>query len=166
MNWVETEKRRRIWYSIYVLDRLVSLQLGRPPAIHDDDCNVPMPSLRLDVDGVGDDECGASDPGQAEEALAKGDYLIAVINFSRIVGRVLRSMYSPRQGQPTAKDTSRTRELDILLMEWKAKLPRRLRFDLGHAFDQNFVFKRQASLPQNYGWRRVHMANSKPSGTC
>lgn len=153
MSLMEVEKRRRIWYSIYVLDRLVALQLGRPPAIHDDDCNVPMPSLHADADveGVGgggdeDDECRASNSGQTEQGISEGDYFIAVINFSRIVGHVLRSMYSPRQGQPTAKDTFRTRELDMSLMDWKAKLPRRLRFDLGHAFDQNYVFKRQRNM--------------------
>jgi hypothetical protein len=40
----EQEERRRTFWSIYLLDRLISCARARPPAISDDDCNV---SLRL-----------------------------------------------------------------------------------------------------------------------
>ncbi|KAI7722803.1 hypothetical protein KC353_g185, partial [Hortaea werneckii] len=41
----EAEMRRRVWWSIYNWDRIVSLEIGRPLQIDDDDCDVrePMP---------------------------------------------------------------------------------------------------------------------------
>jgi hypothetical protein len=144
---LETEKRRRVWYSIYVLDRLLSLQLGRPPAINDDDCDVSLPSRAADSDI--DWSGGSASSGQAkvlpdvERGPSAGDYFLAVIAFSRIVGRVLREVYGPGHDQITAEDMDVTRELDKRLVAWKLGLPRRLRFDLGHAFDPCVVYKRQ-----------------------
>ncbi|KJZ78777.1 hypothetical protein HIM_01550 [Hirsutella minnesotensis 3608] len=138
----EAEKRRRVWYSVYVLDRLLSLQLGRPPAIHDDDFNVPLPSRVADsgIDWKGDDlEAEDDDP-------SSGDYFLAVIGFSEIVGRVLRSSYCPRRSHVAAENLAKTKDLDRQLVEWKTGLPRRLRFDLGHAFEKSVIFKRQRNM--------------------
>ncbi|KAF5232139.1 hypothetical protein FANTH_13136 [Fusarium anthophilum] len=136
------ERRRRIWYCIYVLDRLISLQLGRPPAIHEDYCHVPLPS-RLgdsDIDWDGDEF------PTMFEGHSVGDYHLEVISFSKIVSQVLRDLYSPRAGQNLTSDLFNTKELDLKLVQWKLSLPRTLRFDLGHAFDKSFIFKRQRSM--------------------
>ena len=136
------ERRRRIWYCIYVLDRLISLQLGRPPAIHEDYCHVPLPS-RLgdsDIDWDGDEF------PTMFEGPSVGDYHLEVISFSKIVSQVLRDLYSPRAGQNLTSDLFNTKELDLKLIQWKQSLPRTLRFDLGHAFDKSFIFKRQVCI--------------------
>ncbi|KAI7208474.1 hypothetical protein KC365_g16064 [Hortaea werneckii] len=39
----ETEMRRRVWWSIYIWDRIVSLETGRPLHIDDDGVREPMP---------------------------------------------------------------------------------------------------------------------------
>lgn len=139
----ETEKRRRVWYSIYVLDRLLSLQLGRPPAIHDDDFNVPLPTRASDteIDWAGElvEERDNSD-------ASSGDYFLEVIAFSGIVGRVLRSLYRPRRSHFASEDLLTTKDLDRQLVEWKLALPRALRFDLGHTFEQLQTFKRQRNM--------------------
>ncbi|MCJ1397529.1 hypothetical protein MMC11_000723 [Xylographa trunciseda] len=46
----EVEKRRRIWWSIYVSDRIMSLELARPPGIDDDHCDFRKPTLKGDYD--------------------------------------------------------------------------------------------------------------------
>lgn len=139
---IELERRRRTWYSIYVLDRLLSLQLGRPPAIHDQDCSVALPSRRADneIDWTSD----AMDP--PEESPSVGDYFIAVIDFSQIVGCVLRDIYGPVHSRPTPEMILSTQNLDRRLVEWKLGLPRKLRFDLGHSFDQSNTFRRQRNM--------------------
>ncbi|KAH7175369.1 fungal-specific transcription factor domain-containing protein [Dactylonectria macrodidyma] len=136
------ERRRRIWYSIYVLDRLLSLQLGRPPAIHDDDCSVPLPCRQAD----GDIDWTANDIEPVEENSSEGDYFVAVIAFSRLVGCVLRDIYGPMHTRPTVEMMLSTQSLDTQLVEWKLKLPRKLRFDLGHAFDRNITLRRQRNM--------------------
>ncbi|KPM37531.1 hypothetical protein AK830_g9064 [Neonectria ditissima] len=40
---VEQEERRRAFWSVYLLDKLVSCGQGRPPAISDDDCHLSLP---------------------------------------------------------------------------------------------------------------------------
>jgi hypothetical protein len=58
MTLAEQEERRRTFWSIYILDRLISCARSRPPAIADDDCSVNLPS-----DGYG--SFAQEDPGGA-----------------------------------------------------------------------------------------------------
>ncbi|KAF5122540.1 putative transcriptional regulatory protein [Metarhizium anisopliae] len=138
---LEIEERRRVWYSIYVLDRLLSLQLGRPPAIHDDDFNVPLPARASDVEI---DWTGDVVEEKTDNTPSSGDYFLAVIAFSGIVGRVLRGLYCPRRSHFASEDLLNTKDLDRQLVQWKLALPRVLRFDLGHTFEQSHIFSRQA----------------------
>ncbi|KAH8882103.1 hypothetical protein GQ53DRAFT_701463, partial [Thozetella sp. PMI_491] len=139
---IEIEKRRRLWYSIYVLDRLLALQLGRPPAIHDEDCRVPLPSRAADADIDWDGDNVA----EAQDGPSGGDYFLTMIAFSTIVGRVLRELSSPEQSYATPEGLVRTQVLDKLLLNWKLGLPRTLRFDLAHAFEKSVTFKRQRNM--------------------
>lgn len=59
--------RRRVWWCLYVMDRLLSMNLGRPLAIEDADCDVEIPS-----------------PTETNPSF------IAMIRLCRIIGRVLR----------------------------------------------------------------------------
>ena len=135
---LKAETRRRLWYSIYVLDRLLALQLGRPPAINDDDCNVPLPSR---IDDAKFDWDAETYPLDTEEVPSTGDYFLYVIEFSKIVGFVLRDVYCPRREKKDGLLTTRT--LDMRLSEWKHSLPRPLRFHIGHTFEKSIIFKRQ-----------------------
>ncbi|ENH70476.1 hypothetical protein FOC1_g10012407 [Fusarium oxysporum f. sp. cubense race 1] len=115
---------------------------SRPPAIHDEDCSVALPSRRAD-DEI-DWTSNTIDP--ATEGPSAGDYFISVIGFSRIVGCVLRDIYGPAHSRPTPEMILSTQTLDHRLIEWKLSLPRKLRFDLGHSFDQNNTFRRQRNM--------------------
>ncbi|KIH87472.1 hypothetical protein SPBR_04687 [Sporothrix brasiliensis 5110] len=162
------ELRRRVWYSVYVLDRLLALQLGRPPAIHDEDCHLLLPS-RL---GDGDiDWLGTTSEQQPPDAGVPtvGDYFVHMIALSKIIGYVLRDLYSPRGLNGLRGDTGdtsldkddtltgwllpTTKRLDRQLLEWRRALPRKLRFDFGHAFDTaeaspatSAIFRRQRNM--------------------
>ena len=41
----EIEMRSRLFWSVYNIDRLSSVSLGRPVALQDDDINVPFPQV-------------------------------------------------------------------------------------------------------------------------
>ncbi|KAI9889319.1 MAG: hypothetical protein M1814_005562 [Vezdaea aestivalis] len=45
---LEGEMRRRVWWAIYLWDRLLSLELSRPPLIDDEDCTVDLPQATED----------------------------------------------------------------------------------------------------------------------
>ncbi len=135
---------RRTWYSLYVLDRLLALQLGRPVAIHEEDYSVNMPSDAREAAPVLGEEAGSSCPENAPSSL---DYFVFVIKFSQILGQVIRDLYRPSQ---VTVDPDRmllsTTALDEKLMGWKLSLPRHLRFDLGHTFEKSIIFRRQVRV--------------------
>ena len=141
---IRHEMRRRTWYSIYVLDRLLALQLGRPPAIHEGDFNVRLPSRQ-------DDEYLFRDNAETSKSAANehliGDYFIHVIRFSHIVGYVMRKLYNTPRLDPGAEVLSTIESLDQQLLQWKLNLPRRLRFDICHTFEKSETFRRQVSKP-------------------
>ena len=85
--------RRRLWWSCLVRDRWVSLAKGRPMRIHDEDCDLPMPSA--------DDilhELSAVSP-QAREKYMPADYemlatmWIRLVRISDNLGLILRAHY-------------------------------------------------------------------------
>ncbi|KIW45813.1 uncharacterized protein PV06_01524 [Exophiala oligosperma] len=101
------EMCRRVWYSIFVLDRLLALQLGRPPAISEAGFDVQLPSQQSDVDL-------ANSTGHygMHETDWVGDYFIAMIKFSEIIGRVFESLYGPRGADDPALILSHIDHLD------------------------------------------------------
>jgi hypothetical protein len=121
-----------------VLDRLIALQLGRPPAIHDHDCHISLPS-RLDETKF--DWDADNYPLDTEGGTSIGDYFLSVIEFSKIIGFVLRDLYGPKRDK--GDQLMSTQSLENQLQEWKRRLPRTLRFDIGHTFEKSLLFKRQ-----------------------
>lgn len=145
----KAEIRRRAWHSLYVLDRLLALQLGRPPAIHDDDCHVPMPS-RLDDDRIdwNSDYLPQEVDPRESGGYSEGDYFIQVIKLSGIIGQVLRELNKPQRQRLIVNEFPLTKALDRRLLAWKMELPRFLRFDLGHALEKSLVLKKQVIISE------------------
>ena len=154
----ECETRRRVWYSMYVLDRLLALQLGRPFAMHETDFDVKLPCRdeKLSFDAVntptssedqiegGDEDDKGENEGEKEQDASVMDYFISVIKFSHIVGQVIRELYPPTQVESSPESMLlSTSDLDRSLVAWKTGLPRHLRYDLGHTFEKSVTFKRQ-----------------------
>lgn len=137
---------RRTWYSMYVLDRLLALQLGRPMAIHEADFQVDLPSITDDAPFSPAGRDGANQESyQTHEHMM--DYFVSVIHFSHILGLVIRELYRPSQIDTSPDQMLHSiAGLDQRLMEWKMNLPRHLRFDLGHTFEKSVSFKRQVSI--------------------
>ncbi|KAL4807475.1 hypothetical protein BDV18DRAFT_158694 [Aspergillus unguis] len=139
-SWLKDRAHwRRTWYSMYVLDRLLALQLGRPMAIHEPDFQVELPSTT--------DE-SPFNPGTSDASSGHMmDYFLAVIRFSHIIGLVVREIYRPSQIDTSPDQMLHiTAALDTRLTEWKLRLPRHLRFDLGHTFEKSVSFKRQRNM--------------------
>ncbi|KAL6703645.1 Transcriptional activator [Coniothyrium glycines] len=105
------EHRRRVWWSIYSLDRIVSVKSGNPLAIQDHDIGVAMPS-RL---------------------ASELEYCPAVVlrhytELSRILGEVTSCIYrkTPKSG---SRLMASVRNIMTCLTEWRRTLPEGLRFD-------------------------------------
>jgi hypothetical protein len=129
---------------MYVLDRLLALQLGRPMAIHKNDFDVIFPSRSKRIASYVYTDDNSEENGNVVGPTSLTDYFIHVIHFSDVVGLVIGELYQPNQKEISA-DTmlSCASSLDARLSTWKANLPRHLRFDLAHTFEKSIVFRRQ-----------------------
>ena len=140
---VPKEFRRRTWHSAFVLDRLLSLQLGRPSAIQSQDCTTALPSRMGDEDiDVEEDHVPSRNDGQPQS----GDYFLAMIDFSEVVGHVIADLYRPNMLEYSEALLCKTERLDAELLHWRARLPRWLRFDRGHPFENSSMLKRQRNM--------------------
>lgn len=50
MGPIEREARRRLWWSVYSMDRIISVKSGNPISIHDEDIGAAWPSFLVGVD--------------------------------------------------------------------------------------------------------------------
>ncbi|KAL2117194.1 hypothetical protein VTJ04DRAFT_9362 [Mycothermus thermophilus] len=86
---IEAEMRRRTWWTLYLLDRSLAVELGRPMLIDDADCDVALP---LAVDDHHLSERGHRLPDGAEGLTHS---LLAVVNVVRAYPALARSLASP-----------------------------------------------------------------------
>ncbi|KAG6855066.1 hypothetical protein C0991_005995 [Blastosporella zonata] len=122
---IEKETRRKVWWGVYTLDRMLALALGRPLGINDSDCDVEQP-VEVDDDQLAEYFSGATMP-QRQPSLMTGS--VALNNLYEIGGRVLRQVYAldicRDHLEPEKKaELQRTVEsLDTELTKWCDDLP-------------------------------------------
>lgn len=105
------EHRRRVWWSVYSLDRIQSVKSGNPITIYDEDIGVTFPSKLPD----------------------EPDYCAAVVlkhytKLSQICGEITVSIYrrTPKSGPSLM---AAVKKIIISLSQWHRELPEELRFD-------------------------------------
>ena len=86
---IEGEMRRRTWWAIYILDRIMASELGHPPLIHDSDCDVSLPA------GVDDQYIQADGMLVPNGAQPLTHSLLAVIHVVRCYPALLEAMAAP-----------------------------------------------------------------------
>lgn len=86
---VESEMRRRVWWSIYILDQSLALELGRPATIQDVDCDVVLPTA-VDEHYIRDEGVLVSN---GSEPLAYS--FLAIIHVVRAYPTLAKAMASP-----------------------------------------------------------------------
>ncbi|PPQ77711.1 hypothetical protein CVT25_011146 [Psilocybe cyanescens] len=122
---VEKETRRKIWWGVYTLDRMLALALGRPLGVNDSDCDAELP-VEVDDEHLAEYFTGAP-MTQRQPSLMTGT--VALIKLYEIGGRVLRQVYALEickdHLEPERKaDLQRTVEsLDAELTKWCDELP-------------------------------------------
>lgn len=145
---IEQEIRKRVWWGCFVIDRLVSIKVGRPPTIHD------MPAIRVGLPLAVDDEFldEASNYTQPSHVPSKIEFFNHIVTQCRLLAKVLDTLYdnTPSSsgsmgGSSSSSSASReTRvrikvdlpellamsiQLDGELVVWQSLLPPHLRAD-------------------------------------
>ncbi|VUC33741.1 unnamed protein product [Clonostachys rosea] len=125
------ELRNRLWWSIYVADRLYSIEMGRPLAINDAEINTPYP---VEVSGWTD----------IHGRPRKIDGLISLARICRILGKIVDAVYCKPASEKGA--TIRPNDLQLLkdeLGDWKKTIPANMKFE-------NFTTRYEAHLALTY----------------
>ncbi|RFU77095.1 transcription factor [Trichoderma arundinaceum] len=86
---IEGEMRRRTWWAIYILDRVMATEMGHPYLIDDSDCSVALPAA-VDDQYIRDD--GMRVPTGAEPLTHS---LLAVIHVVRSYTSIVKTTESP-----------------------------------------------------------------------
>jgi hypothetical protein len=105
----ECERRKRVFWCCYVVDRLASAMYGRASTFEERDCDVPFPSVDDDKPIYSND---ASDP-----PVRLLDAFTNLIKICDILGHVLKNIYYVRSLQNTG-----LRQADSVLTTWNKKL--------------------------------------------
>ncbi|KAG2118968.1 fungal-specific transcription factor domain-containing protein [Suillus discolor] len=125
ISTTDKETRRKIWWSVYCLDRMLALALGRPLGIEDSDCDVEIP-VAVDDENLADYFSGVTLP-QKYPSLMTG--AIALTTLYQIAGRVLRQVYAIDKCKDVLDQERRSElqgsveELDEELNKWCDDLP-------------------------------------------
>lgn len=124
MTNVEKETRRKIFWNVYSLDRMLALALGRPLGIDDSDCDVEYP---VDADDEDLPSFFAGTSTAQQPSLVAG--MVALTGLYRIGGRVLRQVYSLENCSDQLSNEKRVAlqrtvdSLDQELTQWCEELP-------------------------------------------
>jgi hypothetical protein len=113
------EHRRRIFWSLYMADRVVSLSLGRPFAIRDDD-------IDLDPFSAVDDDRILTDQILPQPPLKSSDLIVPlhILSLRQIASQIFDQVYSNKnkhlEDSEQAEIFSR---LHAQLLEWRRTIP-------------------------------------------
>lgn len=123
----ERERRKRVFWCCFIVDRLLSANFGRASVFEERDCDVPFPSV--DDDEPLTDE-SASTVGRAPVRLL--DAFIQLIKICDILGHVLKSIYyaKSRHHAPGTHHDHVLSALNQQLTNWYNNMPSSLQYDL------------------------------------
>lgn len=140
---VDLEMNRRLWYSAYVLEHLIALQLGRQPNMRDEDFMVSLPKEISDWRYMDD---GTIDP-KPHERDSIMPYFNTLIIFSRIIGIAQRELFFLNKPSMTWERTIEIiADVDQRLSEWKASLNKELDFERPASFETMTALRRQRNF--------------------
>ncbi|KAK1751030.1 fungal-specific transcription factor [Echria macrotheca] len=116
LDATERERRRRVFWSVYSLDRILCVKSGNPLTIHDEDIGVDLPSPL------------PTEPAAYGPAVVVRHYTV----LSRILGDITQSIYR-RSADGAPKSARRlmasVQAIVLALSRWERELPDQLRFD-------------------------------------
>ncbi|KAI0254283.1 fungal-specific transcription factor domain-containing protein [Lactifluus subvellereus] len=140
VSTIDKETRRKIWWGVYTLDRMLALALGRPIGAEDVDCDVELP-IDIDDDFLPDYFAGAPMTSETPSLMTG---FISLISLYNIAGRVMRQVYGVDMVDSVTDPEKRTQlqvnvdALDQELTKWLENLP--------PAFKSSMINERQVSM--------------------
>ncbi|KAJ5757805.1 uncharacterized protein N7511_006499 [Penicillium nucicola] len=130
----EREVRRRLWWSIYSLERCTTVKLNKPRSVNVEIIKAPHPS-----------------PLPALDRLQKYDNIQFQMAYTRLM-KILDQIAEPRSLPDEAAEQSRAERWESDLREWKKSLPSDFKMDAMHPKDSRFRTIFHLYLNYHYAW--------------
>ncbi|CDM34501.1 Zn(2)-C6 fungal-type DNA-binding domain [Penicillium roqueforti FM164] len=116
-SYLELELRKRIFWSVYTLDKYLSIMFGRPRLLHDEDIDQELPNETNDIDLLEEDPTRRT--GSTDSMM-----IASVLHYrlGRILGDISRQLYSINtlsRDSPLETAIRLTSELE----KWKETVP-------------------------------------------
>lgn len=123
INRFELEHRRRIWWTVYMYERMLSSKAGLPLSFADDSVSTELPfDFKLNLDDFPRDENDV----RGYYIFPSAEYINNCVTITQINAIILSSLYTK---QPTANILPVVSDLVQRLFKWKNSLPEFLRVD-------------------------------------
>lgn len=138
-NYIHVEYRKRLFWSMYIHDRILSSIFGRPCALHDDDIDQEECAF-ADDDDISQSACHIA---QLDEP-SSGAALVHYARLCRITGRVLQLLYSPAgRSKGLTHIQNAALDCDKALQDWQHGLPSYLNFESHPSLARSPLTRRQ-----------------------
>ncbi|KAF7549532.1 hypothetical protein G7Z17_g6324 [Cylindrodendrum hubeiense] len=125
------ELRNRLWWTIYVAERLYSVEMGRPLSLSDSEIDAPFPAQMPEWN-----DCN--------RGPANLDGLIAMARICRLLGRIVEAVYNRASAEKGAIIRPKVfHQLKRELEQWKRELP-------NYVHLENFTTRSEAHLALTY----------------
>lgn len=116
-SYFELELRKRIFWSVYTLDKYLSIMFGRPRLLHDEDIDQELP------DEMNDEDLLEEDPSR-RTGSTDSMMIASVLHYrlGRILGEISRQLYSIN---PLSRDSPLETAVRLTseLERWKESVP-------------------------------------------
>ncbi|GEQ72688.1 hypothetical protein JCM33374_g6375 [Metschnikowia sp. JCM 33374] len=123
LNRFELEHRRRIWWTVYMYERMLSSKAGLPLSFADDSVSTELPfDFNINLNNVSKDENDV----RGSYIFPSSEYINNCVTITQINAIILSSLYTK---QPTANILPVVSDLVQRLFKWKNSLPEFLKVD-------------------------------------
>ncbi|KAI9265939.1 fungal-specific transcription factor domain-containing protein [Sporodiniella umbellata] len=143
----EKQVRKRVWWSIYILDKWSAASTGKPQTILDEDCDESYPNESASRDEVLDYHETKSYPSLDKHVAEKvrGEVIpvyqpfVQLVKLSEILGKILQGLYTPLAKKHSEEHGSDAvvAYLGKALLDWKLALPPSLQLPIDTAQRSN-----------------------------
>ncbi|KAK0204128.1 fungal-specific transcription factor domain-containing protein [Desarmillaria ectypa] len=157
---VDDELKKRSFWALVTLDRLISLHMGRPVMMQEEDFDLETP-IECDDEywDIGPD--GEVHFCQPANKPSKISYFNAQIRLSRIMSVVVRTLYSIKKGRDMLGLTEKgwkerlVADIDSSMDAWMNSIPVHLRWDPSR--DNSLVLYQSTVLYTSYYMLQIHI---------
>ncbi|KAJ9209436.1 transcriptional regulator family: Fungal Specific TF [Paecilomyces variotii] len=115
-----SEYRKRIFWSLYMMDRVVSMALGRPFAMRDEDIDVEI-FADVDDENIRTDRIVPQDPLQPS-SMQVPRHILALRKIASVIGEKVYSQTKAR-GMDQGQRDEVIRQIHKQLVEWRRSMP-------------------------------------------